>query len=146
MAKKKSVYEKLLQGGFSKREIHSALHKCVLEIQNRNNEMLILKQVQDVQHDDSNKEMLILKQVQNIQYNDHQIKQKINNVGQEMLILKQVQDVKHDVVQHDDITPAKNHPHPVVYFFKKVNIRKHVIGKALSLLRSQFAKKPKNPV
>ena len=47
---------------------------------------------------------------------------------------------------HDDITPAKNHPHPVVYFFRKVNIRKHVIGKALSLLRSQFAKKPKNPV
>jgi len=79
-----------------------------------------------------------------------------------------------NAARNDDIIPAKNHPHPVVYFItgdrsqktgdrsqktgnssqkrgdssllKKVNIRKHVIGKALSLLESQFAKKPKNPV
>lgn len=45
-----------------------------------------------------------------------------------------------------DITPTENHPNPHVRFFKKMNIRKHISGKALSLLQSQFAKKPKNPV
>ena len=98
---KNNIYERLLEQGFSKREIHSALYKfMLLEIQNNNREMLMLKQVQDVQHDD----------------------------------------------HYNDITPKKNHPHPVVRFFRKVSIRKHVIGKALSLLQSQFAKKPKNPV
>ena len=106
----------MLEEGFSKQEIHSAIHKCMLQIIKADKE---------------------------------------KGVNQEML--KRVQ---HDVVQHDNITPAKNHPHPVVYFtrgdrsqetgdkslLKKIDIRKHVIGKALSLLKSQFAKKPKSPV
>ena len=123
MSEEKNIIDELLEKGYSKQDIHSALHKCMLQI---------------IQHEKKNE-----------------------CVGQEML--KQVQHdvVQHDVVQHDDvITPAKNHPHPVVYFtrgdrsqqtgdkslLKKIDIRKHVIGKALSLLKSQFAKKPKNPV
>lgn len=85
MSEEKNIVDKLIEQGFTKREIDAVIHKFILsQIKNGNKQQLI--------------------------------------------------------------TPAKNHPHPVVYFLRKVNIRKHVIGKALSLLESQFAKKPKNPV
>ena len=106
MAKKNNIYESLLQQGYSKREVHAVLQKCVLEIIRKENE-----------GSTDNKE-----------------------------IASQANTQSFKTARKDDITPAKNHPHPLVYFLRKVNIRKHVIGKALSLLKSQFAKKPKNPV
>jgi hypothetical protein len=80
----KDVYQKLLQGGFSKQEIDSALHKSVL--------------------------------------------------------LRSINKSKTGTY------PGRNHLDPDVRFFNKINIPNLLVGKALSLLKSQFAKKPKDPV